>query len=142
MKSKDTLLLEEAYANILTEKKIDLLEEGKIKDFLKSNYSKLKGALTNPKTVRMLTTGLKVAAPIVMALATGNIASAAEGLSNLDLTDMWQQFSDLMQAGDTQGAKEVLQNIDSTLFKAWEAGQIEIDNPQFNQVADAMETVK
>ena len=90
----------------------------------------------------MLTTGLKVAAPIVMALATGDIASAAEGLSNLDLTDMWQQFTDLMQAGNTQEAKTVLQKIDITLLKAWEAGQIQIDDPQFTQVADAMKNVE
>lgn len=142
MKKKDQILLEEAYFNILTEEKINLLEEGKIKDFLKNNFNKLKSALVNPETVRMLTTGLKVAAPIVIALATGDIASAAEGLSNLDLTDMWQQFTDLMQAGNTQEAKVVLQNIDTSLFKAWEAGQIEIDDPQFTRVADAMKTIK
>lgn len=142
MKKKDQILLEEAYSNILTEEKINLLEEGKIKEFLKKNFNKLKSALINPETVRMLTTGLKVAAPIVMALATGDIASAAEGLSNLDLTDMWQQFTDLMQAGNTQEAKTVLQKIDITLLKAWEAGQIQIDDPQFTQVADAMKNVE
>jgi hypothetical protein len=142
MKKKDQILLEEAYSNILTEEKINLLEEGKIKEFLKKNFNKLKSALVNPVTVRMLTTGLKVAAPIVMALATGDIASAAEGLSNLDLTDMWQQFTDLMQAGNTQEAKTVLQKIDITLLKAWEAGQIQIDDPQFTQVADAMKNVE
>jgi hypothetical protein len=142
MKKKDQILLEEAYSNILTEEKINLLEEGKIKDFLKNNFNKLKSTLVNPETVRMLTTGLKVAAPIVIALATGDIASAAEGLSNLDLTDMWQQFTDLMQAGNTQEAKVVLQNIDMSILKAWEAGQIEIDDPQFTRVADAMKTIE
>ena len=55
---------------------------------------------------------------------------------------MWQQFTDLMQAGNTQEAKTVLQKIDITLLKAWEAGQIQIDDPQFTQVADAMKNVE
>jgi hypothetical protein len=55
---------------------------------------------------------------------------------------MWQQFTDLMQAGNTQEAKVVLQNIDMSILKAWEAGQIEIDDPQFTRVADAMKTIE
>jgi len=134
MKTRDQQLLEEAYTNILFEQQISLLEEGKIKDFLKANFNKLKGFLSNPKTLKFLTTGLKVAAPIIMALSTGDIASAAEGLSNIDLTDLWQQFTDAMQAGDATTAKDVLQKIDSSLWDAWKQGKIQIDNPGFDRV--------
>jgi len=117
------------------------LEEGKIKDFLKANFNKLKGALTNPKTLQYLTTGLKVAAPIIMALSTGDIASAAEGLSNVDLTDLWQQFADATQEGNIENAKSILRTIDSSLMDAWKNKQIEFEDPQFNRVADGMKQI-
>jgi len=81
MKSKDQHLLEEAYNQILNEKQLRLIEEGKITDFLKklgkgatNTFLKAKNALTtNPSLMKKFT----IASSILLALAAGNTAQAA-----------------------------------------------------------------
>lgn len=81
MKSKDQQLLEEAYNQILNEKQLRLIEEGKITDLLKklgkgatNTFLKAKNALTtNPSLMKKFT----IASSILLALAAGNTAQAA-----------------------------------------------------------------
>ena len=75
MKSRDQLLIEQAYYQILSEQQ-RLIEEGKILDFIKGMGNKLKNAFdivntklaSNPKLLKTLT----IAGPILAAIAAKN----------------------------------------------------------------------
>ena len=81
MKSKDQILLEQAYQSIYLQEHLLLIEEGKITDFLKklgkgatNTFLKAKNALTtNPSLMKKFT----IASSILLALAAGNTAQAA-----------------------------------------------------------------
>lgn len=109
MTSNDTILLEQAYYQILTEQQ-RLIEEGKIWDFIKSMGSKLKNAwdilnvklISNPKIYK----GLTIAGPIIASLLAKNfqntelnseaVKSLLETLNDVDPNVSIDDLQDLL----------------------------------------------
>jgi hypothetical protein len=139
MKSKDQQLLEEAYNQILNEKQLRLIEEGKITDFLKklgkgatNTFLKAKNALTtNPSLMKKFT----IASSILLALAAGNTAQAATYGADA-VNDLISQITNASTDGSLDTAE--LQKI----MSGWEQSHQNLASgtdiaPDANQVIDS-----
>jgi len=133
MKSKDQLLLEQAYQQILNEHRLRLIEEGKITDFLKklgkgatNAFLKAKNALTtNPRLMKQFT----VASSILLALAAGNTAQAATYGADA-VNDLIQQITSASADGTV--TSEDLQNI----MSGWEQSHQDVTSATTNASID------
>ena len=139
MKSKDQQLLEEAYNQILNEKQLRLIEEGKITDLLKklgkgatNTFLKAKNALTtNPSLMKKFT----IASSILLALAAGNTAQAATYGADA-VNDLISQITNASTDGSLDTAE--LQKI----MSGWEQSHQNLASvtdiaPDANQVIDS-----
>ena len=139
MKSKDQQLLEEAYNQILNEKQLRLIEEGKITDLLKklgkgatNTFLKAKNALTtNPSLMKKFT----IASSILLALAAGNTAQAATYGADA-VNDLISQITNASTDGSLDTAE--LQKI----MSGWEQSHQNLASvtdiaPDTNQVIDS-----
>jgi len=108
VKNKDQILLEKTYLLIFKKEEQRLIEEGKMADFLKrlgGGANKVlqtikNKVLTNPRLIKNFT----IAAPVLFALASGNVAQAAEYGSDA-VNDLISQLSQAAADGsinDTQ----------------------------------------
>ena len=119
MKTKDQVLLEEAYNQILNEHQLRLIEEGKITDFLKklgkgatNSFLKAKNALTtNPSLMKKFT----IASSILLALAAGNTAQAATYGADA-VNDLIQQLTSASADGTvtTDDLQNIMSNWEQT----------------------------
>jgi hypothetical protein len=137
MKSKDQILLEQAYQSIYLQEHLLLIEEGKITDFLKrlgkgatNTFLKAKNALTtNPSLMKKFT----IASSILLALAAGNTAQAATYGADA-VNDLIQQLTSASTDGSLDTAE--LQKI----MSGWEASHQDITStiPNADAVGDQM----
>ena len=142
MKTGDQQLLEEAYQQVLQQN--TLLTEGAIMDAIKSvgskTLNKIKSFLIDPNNHKLLMSATKIAAPLLFAIATGDIASAADAMQNVftpsDFSHVMDQAKIVFDSGNEEAIKKFLDSV-----QEWYVNGLSDSIGQDNS-RQAMETIK
>ncbi len=133
MKFKDQLLLEQAYSQIYLKENWhnkELINEALLGALAKIGSKilpKVKSWFLNPSVQKTLLTTFKVAAPIVLAIASGNYAQAAESASEILTPEQWDNFmkmlQEVFQSNNQEQIQSAMKEVESYYYNAMGAAQ-------------------
>jgi hypothetical protein len=145
MKSKDQTLLEEAYLKVVLNESLQVTDKEVLNEALLGALArigskllpKIKSWFLNPDVQRMLLKTFKVTAPIVIAIASGDYAQAAESAQEILTPEQWGEFMKILQgvfeSNDREQIQSAMKEVEDYYYSAMSNAK---GSTQIDTVAD------